>query len=111
MFAPCEHGHRRSRMRVISKGRLIGFLERYPDADSALRSWLTITLKANWKSLVDVRRDFPHADLVGRHCTVFNIRGGKYRLVTHIDFRCRLVFVRSFLTHADYDKGDWKRDC
>ncbi len=65
---------------------------------------------ATWTSLVDTRRTFPHADRVG-HCTIFNVRGNHYRLITHVDYRCQLVFLRHFLTHPEYDEGDWKNDC
>ena len=98
-------------MRIIARGRLTEYNRAYPDAGSALRAWFTITLKANWQNLAEVRRDFPHADLVGQHCTVFNIRAGNYRLITHIDYRCHLVFLRFFLTHAEYDREAWKNDC
>jgi hypothetical protein len=57
------------------------------------------------------RADFPHADLVQDHCTLFNVRGNTYRLVTHIDSRSKFVFLRFFLTHAEYDTGAWNDDC
>ena len=98
-------------MRVITKGRLSEFISLHPDAGSALRAWYAIVSRADWHSLVDVLHDFPSADLVWRHCTIFNIRGGNYRLVSHIDYRCHLVFLRFFLTHAEYDKEAWKHDC
>ena len=44
------------------------------------------------------------------NCTVFNIGGNKYRLIGVIDYEGHKVFMRSVLTHAEYDKGDWKRD-
>jgi mRNA interferase HigB len=40
---------------------------------------------------------------------VFNIGGAKYRLISRINYRTRKVFIRAILTHADYDKGAWKR--
>lgn len=55
---------------------------------------------------------YPHADGVrtrgGETLTVFNIGGNKYRLVTRIRFDYLLVNVRWVLTHAEYDRGDWK---
>jgi mRNA interferase HigB len=40
---------------------------------------------------------------------VFNISGNKYRLITSIHFNRRKVYVRSVLTHAEYNRGAWKR--
>ena len=35
---------------------------------------------------------------------VFNIKGNRYRLVARINFRRRLVFVKFFGTHREYDR-------
>ena len=45
---------------------------------------------------------------VGRF-TVFDVGGNKYRLITAIHFNRRKVYVRRVLTHAEYDRGDWKK--
>lgn len=68
--------------------------------------------KAEWRSLNDVRKTYPHADGVTVKditYTVFNIGGHKFRLITEIDYQCHLVFIKHVLTHAEYNKGDWKR--
>ena len=66
--------------------------------------------KANWENLVDTRADFPHADLAGV-CTIFNISGNKYRLITKIYYPNKKVLIRFVLTHAEYDKKIYKNDC
>ena len=71
-------------------------------------NWYRITRRADWRSLADVRRDFAHADIVGRR-TVFNIHGNKYRLITRINYRAKRVFILYVLTHVEYNKGDWKQ--
>lgn len=38
--------------------------------------------------------------------TVFNIEGNKYRLVVWMNYPCRLIYVRFFGTHKQYDKID-----
>lgn len=40
---------------------------------------------------------------------IFNIRGNRYRLIVRMAFRTKRVYVKEFLTHAEYDKGGWKR--
>lgn len=70
-------------------------------------NWYRITQRAEWKNLADVRRDFGHADVVGRR-TVFNIKGNDYRLIARVNFRTRRVFILHILTHAEYTKEKWK---
>lgn len=97
-------------MHVISRRVLKEFWERCPDAEQPLRDWFKIASKAQWNNLAETRRDYPHADLVGA-CTVFNIGGNKYRLVTAIIYQIKRVYVRNVLTHSEYNKDLWKKDC
>jgi mRNA interferase HigB len=70
-------------------------------------NWYRITRRADWHSLVDVRKDFAHADVVGRR-TVFNIHGNAYRLIARVNFRTKRVFILFILTHREYSKGGWR---
>lgn len=97
-------------MRIISKRKLREFWERYPSAEEPLLRWYKFALAADWQSLPETRRDFPHADSVGT-CTVFNIGGNKYRLIAYIVYPIRYVYVLHVLTHAEYDADAWKKDC
>lgn len=95
-------------MRVISRKRLNDFGERHPDRQSGLDNWYRIMKHSEYKSFNDLRKTFPNADKVGR-LTVFNIGGNKTRLIAAIHYNTRSVFVRNVLTHAEYDKGNWKK--
>ena len=95
-------------MRVISRKALREFGARHPDAGVPLGIWFRIARKATWKSLVDVRKTYPHADLVGPY-TVFNIKGNAYRLIVKIEYQFGLIFIRHVLTHPEYDQGAWKK--
>ena len=104
-FAPCEHGA----VHVITRKALKRFWEAHPDSETALRAWFSITRRATWRHVVDVRTAFPHADVVGMF-TVFNVCGGKYRLISQIDYETGKVFIHSVPTHAEYGRGRWKGD-
>jgi mRNA interferase HigB len=71
-----------------------------------------VVREADWKNIQDVRRVYPHADLVtvesGNVVTVFNIGGNKYRLVAAIHYNRQRVYVLRILSHAEYDKDRWK---
>jgi mRNA interferase HigB len=95
---------------VISRKALKETARRHPDVESALETWYRVAKKAQWKSLIDVRKTYPSADAVGT-CTVFNIRGNDYRLIVWIKYRARRIYIRHVLTHAEYNRENWKHDC
>ena len=97
-------------MRIITHSRLRLYEEKHAEAKDPLDSWYRIAKHADWRNLAETRRDFSHADLVGT-CTVFNIKGKGYRLITKIHYQSRRVYIRAVLSHAEYSKGGWKNDC
>jgi mRNA interferase HigB len=97
-------------MNVIGYQVINSSKRQHPDLGPSLDAWFDTTSRADWKSIVDVRKTYPHADAVGI-CTVFNVKGNKYRLITEIDYAKRVVQIKRVLTHAEYDKEKWKKDC
>lgn len=97
-------------MRIISEKRLQEFGDAHHDARGPLRGWRTNVKQAHWKNFAELRAMYPSADQVGK-CTVFNIGGNNYRLVAAIHYNRGVVYVRNVLTHAEYDRGKWKRGC
>jgi mRNA interferase HigB len=101
-------------MRVISKARLRQFWEQpgHGDAEGPLRAWYThVNSKTiSWQSWGDVKADFASASIVG-NCSVFNIGGNKYRLVTRNLYPSQKVFVLKVMTHQEYDEDKWKEEC
>jgi mRNA interferase HigB len=97
-------------VRIISKRKLREFWEKRPDAKEPLLDWYNAARKASWRNLAELRESFRHADPVG-DCTVFNIKGNDYRLITVIKYRVLRVYVLYVLTHKEYDKEKWKDDC
>ena len=95
-------------MHVISRKKLLEASGQHPSLAGPLDAWYRIAKQAHWRSLADVRRTLPTADAVGQF-TIFNVKGNHFRLVTEINYLAGRIFVRYVLTHADYDKGDWKR--
>ena len=92
---------------MIGKPAILEFSDLHKDALVSLMNWYRITRRADWGSLADARRDFAHADIVGRR-TVFNIHGNDYRLIARVNYKTRRVFLLHILTHVEYSKGDWK---
>ena len=96
-------------MHVISYRRLREYETKHSDCREALDNWYRIASKANWSNLLQVRMIFPSAEAVGNF-TIFNIKGNNYRLIVSIDYERQLIYIKYILTHAEYDKEQWKND-
>jgi mRNA interferase HigB len=94
-------------VRIIKRGALEQFWHKHPDAKASLESWYAVVRRANWQTPVEMKRVYPNANLVGRR-TIFNIAGNKYRMIARVNYETQRVFVLYLLTHAEYDRGDWK---
>ena len=98
-------------MHIISRKRLLEADRKHGGIGVSLDACYRTAKSARWRSLEEVRRTYPHADGIPageRVYTVFNILGNSYRLVTEIFYEDETILVRYVLTHAEYDKGDWK---
>jgi mRNA interferase HigB len=99
-------------MWVVTRRRLREYWCRNPDAKAWLENWYKAASSARWRTLQDVRRTFPHADLVrvgsGKSVTVFNVCGNKHRMLTAIHYNTEKVFVLGVMDHAEYSKNRWK---
>ena len=104
-------------MHLVTRKHLREAMERYPEAAKEIRAWATIVEAMRWHVFREVRHAFHDADLVDGY-VIFNIRGNRYRLVTVIHYAKTLrdrktdghVYIRSFLTHKEYDqRKNWDR--
>lgn len=95
-------------MNVISKRGLFERAAKFADAKSALQVWFDTAVEAEWKNIEDVRKSFPATDMTD-DLAIFNIRGNNYRLIVRMVFQYQRIYVKEFLTHAEYDKGRWKK--
>jgi mRNA interferase HigB len=96
-------------MRIIAKRALVQFWNRQTDSKKPLQAWYSICSKTDFDNFAQLKKTFRSADKVGKFI-VFDIGGNKYRLVTHVHFNTGKIYVRAVLTHAEYDKGHWKRE-
>ena len=96
-------------MHIITRKTLIQFWEKHPYSRNALMRWFKIVQKTEFTSFAELRAAFPSVDKVDQWI-IFNIGGNKYRLIVSIHFNRGKVYIRHVLTHAEYDRGDWKND-
>ncbi len=93
-------------MRIIKKKAIRAQFTKYPDVEGPLRAWAADVELADWQSPRDVKARYPKASILADNRFVFDIKGNQYRLIVYIFFPARLVYIKFFGTHADYDKVD-----
>ncbi len=95
-------------MRVLSKTTLKEFWQQpnYADSEQPLKAWYDECKNDDWKTPQDIKSLYRNASFVGNNRVVFNIHGNKYRLITAINYKFSMVYIRFVGTHADYDKVD-----
>ncbi len=107
--AACIHS---VRVRIVKEKFLKDAAEQYPKAARYLAAWVRIVRLAAWRNLVEVRQNYPSADLVrvgsGKPVLVFNVCGNTYRLIVALHFDRQMAYTLRFLTHAEYSTGRWK---
>jgi mRNA interferase HigB len=104
-------------MFIVAIGHLEEAMTKYSDAKEEIKAWIVIVEGARWHNIVEVRSIYKDADPVAGY-VVFNIRGNRYRLVTVIHYAKTTkkkrtmghVYIRSFLTHREYDNfANWDK--
>lgn len=98
-------------MRIISTTTLKAFYEQpaHRAAEDPIKTWITVTKGAQWKTPIDVKADFGQTDILKDGRAIFDIGGNKYRLVAWINYDFFTVYVRFIGTHAEYDRIDPQR--
>ena len=95
-------------MHVISHARVVAAKVRFPGSATALDFWYRAMKRGQFLTFAELRTTFASVDKVGA-LFVFNVGGNKLRLIAAVHFNTGKVFVRHVLSHAEYDRGQWKR--
>ena len=99
-------------VRVIARPILVSFVESLKGHESqkavraALDAWFHETRRARWRNPAEVKRSYGTASIVVVDRVVFNLKGNDYRMVTAIDYRLQIVFIKWLGSHRDYDNID-----
>jgi mRNA interferase HigB len=102
---------------IVTRKHLSEAMERYPDAANEIEAWVSIVEGVRWHNFNEVRGMFKDADTVDGY-VIFDIRRNRYRLITVVHYAKTKkemqtrghVYVRSFLTHKEYDnRSNWDR--
>lgn len=99
-------------VRMIARSTLTRFVDNMAGqrgqraVKAALDAWFHEAEKADWTSSADVKHNYANASIVVADRVIFNIKGNDYRLITAIDYKRKIVFIKWLGTHAAYDKVD-----
>ncbi len=91
-------------MHIITRSKLVEFWKKHPPAEVGLAAWFQKVKAAKWKTLNEIKKDFPTADLVGNNRVIFDIKGNDYRMICLVFIKGQKVYVRFVGTHAQYDR-------
>ena len=94
-------------MHIITQSRIWDAKKKYPESASALDGWYRVIKKNEFHHFSDLKKSFNSVDKTG-DIFVFNIGGNKLRLIAHIHFQRKKIYIRAILTHKEYDKNNWK---
>lgn len=95
-------------MHVIAKPVLVEFWTKHLASEKPLRAWYQVMESELFNDFNHLKTVFASADYVDG-LTIFDIGGNKYRLIASIHYNRRKVYIRNVLTHAEYDRNNWKR--
>ena len=69
-------------------------------------AWRTIAEAPQWTAPPEIQRSHPKASILKGSRVVFNIKGNDFRLVVKINYAARVIEIRFFGTHNEYDAID-----
>ena len=93
-------------MEVFGKLLLDECKTKHSDVRGQLDAWVAEVERSTWEQPLDVAQRYPKGRPISNDRVVFDIKGGKYRLVVRVDYERKWVEIRFCGTHHDYDKRD-----
>jgi mRNA interferase HigB len=102
---------------IVTRRHLSEAASRFPDAADEIEAWAIIVEAVRWHNFAEVRARFKDADYIDGY-VVFNIRQNRYRLITVLHYAKSTpqakteghAYIRSFLTHKQYDNpANWDK--
>ena len=91
---------------IINRLAILEYCKKYPTAKLALLVWYQKMSKSGYHNFNELKENFPNASLVVNDRVIFNIMGNKFRLIVRVVFVYKLVQVKWFGTHKEYDQID-----
>lgn len=91
---------------IIARRTLLAYCVLYPQAANALKQWYAEVSERDFNSFNELKAVYGNASVVADNRVVFNIMGNKYRLVVRIIFDYKVIQIKWFGTHEEYNQTD-----
>lgn len=91
---------------IINRQTLLAYCKSYPQAAVALQEWYYELLRSNFKNFNELKTVYGNASIVSDDRVVFNIMGNKFTLVVRIVFQYKVIQIKWFGTHKEYNLTD-----
>lgn len=76
----------------------------YKKPKSHLLSWVNEIESEDWSNPNELKAKYGNASILKKSRVIFNICGNKYRLVVDINYTLKVIYVKWFGTHKEYDE-------
>jgi mRNA interferase HigB len=91
---------------IITRKTLLDYCKKFPEAATSLQQWYHELVKSDFRNFNELKKVFGNASLVSDDRVVFNIMGNHFRLVVRIVFEFRVIQIKWFGTHREYNNID-----
>jgi mRNA interferase HigB len=91
-------------MNIIVKRAVLYYINKYPQAKTALLAWYNEFLKQDFHHFNELKAVYGNASTVANNRVIFNIKGNDYRLIVSVNFKQLPAYIIWFGTHKEYDK-------
>jgi mRNA interferase HigB len=93
-------------MNIIVKRAVLYYINKYPQAKTALLAWYNEFLKQDFRHFNELKAVYGNASIVANNRVIFNIKGNDYRLIVSVNFKQLAAYIIWFGTHKEYNKID-----
>jgi mRNA interferase HigB len=95
-------------VRLLGRNVIDEFKKKHATSRKPLDRWVKLIEGVTFSNPSDVKKLFgANVDFVGKQ-TIFDVAGNRIRAITKIEYGVQVVLVTHVLTHAEYDKENWK---
>lgn len=95
-------------MRVIGRLEVEKFLSRHSELRPDISELFRDIERRAFRSMEDLRQQYPSIKVIDGRTVVFKVRGNKYRLSARVSFAPEVLRIIALETHAQYDRRDLK---
>ncbi len=95
-------------MHVITQTRIWEAVVRFPESAKELEVWYRAMKGGQFTTFAELRKTFRSVDKVGK-LYVFNVGGGRVRVICAVHLNRGKAYIRAVLDHAEYDRDAWKK--